>query len=60
MMLTTLIVILSRIFMKVKKDKYGKEFIVEYRIRNVFGGMITKQALFYCNEDELIFIRDLY
>ncbi len=46
--------------MKVKKDKYGKEFIVEYRIRNVFGGMITKQALFYCNEDELIFIRDLY
>ena len=42
-----------------KKIEGGKEFIVEYRIMNVLGGMITKKALFYCNEDELIFIRDI-
>ena len=28
-----------------KKIEGGKEFIVEYRIRNVLGGMITKKAL---------------
>lgn len=37
-----------------KTQNGGKEFVIEYREKNVFGGMIINRARFYCGEDTLI------